>query len=185
MKKQLQAGFTLVELVISMAIMGVIGLLAMDMLSQGANIYVSQSSRNRFTSQARSAFWHMKDNIRNQSDAGNFFQSGSDILSISDIGNQGGKYRLLANGTLTYEKDSVNHIISDDIIYTKSGFTYFDRNYNNITPAAGNAFSEEDALKVHLIKINLFFTEEPDSIELSTYMYSNNLRFGRKNSYHQ
>ena len=53
MKKRLQSGFTLIELVISLAIMGVIGLIAADMLSQGADIYVSQSSRKKFTSQAR------------------------------------------------------------------------------------------------------------------------------------
>ena len=56
MKKRWQSGFTLIELVISLAIMGVIGLIAADMLSQGADIYVSQSSRKKFTSQARAAF---------------------------------------------------------------------------------------------------------------------------------
>ena len=65
-----------------MAIMGVIGLLAVDMLSQGADIYVNQSNRKKFISQARSTFWHIQQNMRNQSDAENYYQSGIDLLSI-------------------------------------------------------------------------------------------------------
>jgi len=184
-KKYRQSGFTLIESVISIAIIGVIGLLTVDMLSHGADIYVSQSNRKKFTSQARTAFWHIQQNMRNQSDAENYYQSGADLLSILDGNGQAGTYRILSDGTLTYEKNSATYILSDQISYNKSGFSYFDSNYNDITPSVGSTLSEEDAANVHLAKINLFFIDQLDSIELSTYSYSNNFRFGRKKSYHQ
>ena len=77
-----------------MAIMGVIGLLVADMFSQGADIFVSQSSRKKFTSQARTAFWHIQQNLRNQSDAANYFQSGPALLSISGGTNSTVTYRI-------------------------------------------------------------------------------------------
>ena len=120
---------------ISILGMGVIGLLAVDMLSQGADIYVSQSNRKKFTSQARTAFWHILQNMRNQSDAENYYQSGADLLSILDGNGQAGTYRILSDGTLTYEKNSATYILSDQISYNKSGFSYFDSNYNDITPS--------------------------------------------------
>ena len=161
MKKRLQSGFTLIELVISLAIMGVIGLIAADMLSQGADIYVSQSSRKKFTSQARAAFWHIQQKMRNQSDAVKYFQSGPDILSISEGANSIVTYHILNNGTLTFDSD-----------------------YDDITPASGNTLSEAQARNVHLAKIKICFTTQADTLELSTYMYPNNFRFGSKKSYH-
>ena len=184
MKKRWQSGFTLIELVISLAIMGVIGLIAADMLSQGADIYVSQSSRKKFTSQARAAFWHIQQKMRNQSDAVKYFQSGPDILSISEGTNSIVTYRILNDGTLTFERNLTTYILSDDISYSESGFTYFDSDYNDITPTAGNTLSEAQARNVHLARIKILFTERADTLELSTYMYPNNFRFGSKKSYH-
>ena len=167
-----------------MAIMGVIGLLAVDMLSQGADIYVSQSSRKKFISQARSSFWHIQQNIRNQSGPINFSESGPDLLSILDNNNNLLTYRILSNGSLTIEKNSATYILSNNLSYNRSSFSYFDSNYNNITPSPGSVLGNDNALNVHLTKINLFFIDKPDSIELSTNMYSNNFRFGNKKSYH-
>ena len=185
MKKRWQAGFTLIELVISLAIMGVIGLLAVDMLSQGAKIYVDQSIKKKFNSQSRSAFWHIQQHLRNQTDAANYFQSGPASLSISEGTNSTVTYRILNDGTLTFEKNSTTYTLADGISYSESGFSYFDSDYNDITPAAGNTLSEVQARNVHLAKINICFTEQEDTLELSTHMYPNNFRFGSKKSYHQ
>ena len=185
MKKYRQSGFTLIESVISIAIIGVIGLLTVDMLSHGADIYVSQSNRKKFTSQARTAFWHIQQNLRNQSDAANYFQSGPALLSISGGTNSTVTYRILNDGTLTFEKNSTTYTLADGISYSESGFSYFDSGYNDITPAAGNTLSEAQARNVHLAKINICFTEQEDTLELSTHMYPNNFRFGSKKSYHQ
>ena len=184
MRKRLQSGFTLIELVISLAIMGVIGLIAADMLSQGADIYVSQSSRKKFTSQARATFWHIQQKMRNQSDAVKYFQSGPDIISISEGTNSIVTYRILNDGTLTFERNSTTYILSDGISYSESGFTYFNSDYNDITPTAGNTLSEARARSVHLVKLKILFTQRTDTLELSTSMYPNNFRFGNKKSYH-
>ena len=116
-----------------MAIMGVFGLLAVDMLSQGADIYVSQSSRKKFISQARSSFWHIQQNIRNQSGPINFSESGPDLLSILDNNNYLLTYRILSNGSLTIEKNSATYILSNNLSYNRSSFSYLDSNYNNST----------------------------------------------------
>ena len=182
--KQSNKGFTLIELVISLAIMGVIGLLAADMLSQGADIYANQSIKKKFTSHVRSAFWHIQQNLRNQSDAVNFSQSGPNLISISVDGSSTLTYRILDDGTLTFQNNGVTHTLADGISHTKSGFYYFDSDYSNMTPEAGNTLSETLARNVHLVKINICFTNQADTLELSTHIYPNNFRFGSKKSYH-
>ena len=98
----------MIELVISILIIGIIGALSTRMLFQGAGIYFKQTDRQKLTSQSRSAFWRNKKDIRNQSNASNFNLSNSDTLVLVDIENQSRKYCARDNGCLLYTSDAAD-----------------------------------------------------------------------------
>ena len=79
MKQFTNSGFTLIELVISILIIGIIGALSTRMLFQGAGIYFKQTDRQKLTSQSRSTFWRIQKDIRNQGNASNFNSSKTSI----------------------------------------------------------------------------------------------------------
>ncbi|SVC30463.1 uncharacterized protein METZ01_LOCUS283317, partial [marine metagenome] len=54
-----QKGFTLIEMIIVIVAVGIIGSMAATMLFQGADIFVKETNRQGFVSEARSAFWRL------------------------------------------------------------------------------------------------------------------------------
>ena len=181
MKQFKNSGFTMIELVISILIIGIIGALSTRMLFQGAGIYFKQTDRQKLTSQSRSAFWRIQKDIRNQSNASNFNLSDSDTLVLVDIENQSRKYCARDNGKLFMLKNSNSYIIADSINPAKTNFSYYNSNFENITPSSGNVLN---ATSVRLAKIDLFFNRFSDTLSLSSYVYPQNFRFGQKKSYH-
>ena len=55
-------GFTMVEILVVIIAVGLLGSISVIMLSQGSEIFVSETARQGFVSEARSAFWRaMRD----------------------------------------------------------------------------------------------------------------------------
>ncbi len=181
MKQFTNSGFTLIELVISILIIGIIGALSTRMLFQGAGIYFKQTDRQKLTSQSRSTFWRIQKDIRNQGNASNFNSSNSDTLILVDIENQSRKYCARDNGKLFMIKNSNSFLIADSITPAKTNFSYYNSSFENITPSEGNILNAES---VRLTKIDLFFNRHNDTLSLSSYVYPQNFRFGQKKSYH-
>lgn len=175
-------GFTLIELVISILIIGIIGALSTRMLFQGAGIYFKQTDRQKLTNESRSVFWRIQKDIRNQGNAIDFGSSDSDTLFLIDIENQSRKYCARDNGKLFMITNSKSFIIADSITPEKTNFSYYNSSFENITPIEGNVLN---AAGVRLTKIDLFFNRNSDTLNLSSYVYPQNFRFGQKKSYHE
>ena len=184
LKNYIKPGFTLIELVVSILIMGIIGLLATRMLFQGADIYFQQTGRQKLTSQARMSFSTIMKDIRNQVSASSFYLTSSDTLMLLDAADQNRKYCIRDNGNLIMVKNSNSYTLADSISAAKTNFSYYDNNFTSVTPSAGNTLTESEASNVRLTKVDIFFTRGTDTLDLSSYAYPHNFRFGQKKSYH-
>ena len=69
-------GFTLIEIVIVVVLIGIIGSMAATMLFQGSEVFISETKRQGFVSESRSAFWRMMRDIQGQATREDF--KGSD-----------------------------------------------------------------------------------------------------------
>ena len=78
--------------------------------------------------------------------------------------------------------NSKSFIIADSITPEKTNFSYYNSSFENITPIEGNVLN---AAGVRLTKIDLFFNRNSDTLNLSSYVYPQNFRFGQKKSYHE
>tara|TARA_B100000029_G_scaffold206945_1_gene204690 strand:- start:853 stop:1401 length:549 start_codon:yes stop_codon:yes gene_type:complete len=181
LKQIKNSGFTLIELVISILIIGIIGTLSTRMLFQGAGIYFQQTDRQKLTSQSRSAIWRIQKDIRNQSNAANFNLSDSDTLVLLDLENQTKKYCARNNGKLFMITNSNSSILADSITLGKTNFSFFNSTFENITPSSGNVLNGAD---VRLTKIDFLFNRFSDTLALSSYVFPQNFRYGQKKSYH-
>ena len=66
MKRKSQEGFTLVEMIIVIVVIGIIGSMAATMLFQGAKTCVGDTDRQGFVSESRSAFWRIMRDTQGQ-----------------------------------------------------------------------------------------------------------------------
>ena len=64
--KRKTSGFTMIEIVIVIILVGIIGSLAATMLFQGSEIFVSETNRQSFVSESRSAFWRTMRSTQGQ-----------------------------------------------------------------------------------------------------------------------
>ena len=66
MKRLAHNGFTMIEIVIVIVLIGVIGSMAASILFQGSDIYVNETNRQGFVSEARSSFWRIIREVQGQ-----------------------------------------------------------------------------------------------------------------------
>ena len=63
--KKLQPGFTFIEVVISLAIVGVISGLSISMLLQGTEIFVGAKDDSHLMNESRTAIWRISREVHN------------------------------------------------------------------------------------------------------------------------
>ena len=86
MKQIATKGFSMIEIVIVIVITGVIGSIAASILSQGSNIYISETNRQGFVSEARSSFWKIIRESQGQASSLDFSSSSQKNLLLSSMG---------------------------------------------------------------------------------------------------
>ena len=184
MKWHSQQGFSLIEMIVVTLAVGIIGSLAASMLFQGADIYVDETRRQGFISEARSAFWRLQRDTQGQTRPQDFALSEADIVYVTNAAGEQKNYQLGSNGSFTLEKNSTSYTLSSAAQYSNSTFQFYNSSYTTISPASGG-MTQAEAEAVHLTKLTVAFAANQDTINLSTWVFPENFRFGTKMSYHE
>tara|TARA_B100000287_G_scaffold1651_1_gene1599 strand:- start:344 stop:904 length:561 start_codon:yes stop_codon:yes gene_type:complete len=185
MDRTYQKGFTLIEMIIVVVIIGIIGSMAATMLFQGAKTFVGETDRQGFVSESRSAFWRIMRGAQGQSSPSDFVLSDQNSLYIKNSNNEQKDFQTGSSGYLNLRLGSGGYnLLSDAIDYSNSpGFKFYDDDFNEISPSQGG-LSFDQAKNVKLSKLDLTFAKNEDRLSLSTFVYPHNFRFGKKMSYH-
>jgi len=184
MKHHSQQGFSLIEMIVVTVAVGIIGSLAASMLFQGADIYVDETKRQGFISEARSAFWRLQRDTQGQTRPQDFILSNGNIVYLTNAAGEQKNYQLGSDSSFTLEKNSTSYTLSNAAQYSNSTFQFYNSSYTTISPASGG-MTQTEATAVHLAKLTIAFAADEDDITLSTWVFPENFRFGTKMSYHE
>ena len=178
-------GFTLIEMVLVIIVIGIIGSMASVILYEGSVVFADETNRQGFVSQSRSAFWRLMRNVQGQANPENFYLSDDkNIFITSGVGEQR-EFRIHESGSLDLNLGTgTYHSLSDDVSLTGTvGFSYYDKQNYPLDPG-GSGLSMEIANEVHSSRVQVLFKSGQDSLYLDTYIHPINFRFGKKMSYH-
>jgi len=178
-------GFTLIEMVLVIVAVGIIGSMAAAMLFQGADIFVKETNRQGFVSEARSAFWRLMRDTQGQSSPADFILSDQNSLYVKNGKGDLKDFQTGSSGYFNFRMGTGSYnSLSNSLGYSQSnGFTFYDNNFNVVSPSSGG-LTEAQAKTVHLSKLDLTFVNDTDTLSLSSFVYPHNFRFGSKMSYH-
>tara|TARA_B100000959_G_scaffold103225_1_gene108843 strand:+ start:209 stop:766 length:558 start_codon:yes stop_codon:yes gene_type:complete len=180
-----QKGFTMIEMVIVIVAVGIIGSMAAAMLFQGSDIFVKETNRQGFVSEARSAFWRLMRETQGQSSPSDFILSDQNSLHVKNGKGDLKDFQTGSTGYFNFRMGTGSYnSLSNSLGYSQSnGFTFYDNSFNVISPSSGG-LTEAQAKTVHLSKLDLTFVNDTDILSLSSFVYPHNFRFGSKMSYH-
>ena len=180
-----QKGFTMIEMVLVIVAVGIIGSMAASMLFQGADIFVNETNRQGFVSEARSAFWRLMRDTQGQSSPADFILSDQNSLYVKNGKGDLKDFQMGSSGYFNFRMGTGSYnSLSSSLGYSQSnGFTFYDNNFNVVSPSSGG-LTEAQAKTVHLSKLDLTFVNDTDTLSLSSFVYPHNFRFGSKMSYH-
>jgi len=182
--KRSTKGFTLVEMLIVIIAVGIIGSITTRLLYQGSNIFIRETNRQGFVNEVRSTFWRVIRETHGQVSKEDFTSSGTDNLYIKHANNITKQIETSGQSISLKIGNNSSNKLSDTFSSTSStGLTYYDNNYNIIS-ISQNALSDVQAKTVHLVKIDFVFNSEEDILNLSSYVFPQNFKYGEKMGYH-
>ncbi|MBT3590597.1 MAG: prepilin-type N-terminal cleavage/methylation domain-containing protein [Candidatus Marinimicrobia bacterium] len=180
-----QRGFTLIEMILVVLAIGIIGTMAASMLSQGSDIYKETVYRQSFLGQARSVFWRMMRESNLQRNAENFTLSGSTQFYSTNAKNETVQFAILGSDAVNYTASSGStYPLSNQVKTNASIFRYYKNATEELTLTSGQTLTQSEAGLVQLLYLDMYFKRDNDSIRLSSYIYPQNFRYGKKMSYH-
>ena len=180
-----QKGFTMIEMIIVIVAVGIIGSMAAAMLFQGSDIFVKETNRQGFVSEARSAFWRLMRDTQGQSSPADFILSDQNSLYVKNGKGDLKDFQTGSTGYFNFRMGTGSYnSLSNSLGYSQSnGFTFYDNSFNVVSPSSGG-LTEAQAKTVHISKLDLTFVNDTDILSLSSFVYPHNFRFGSKMSYH-
>ena len=175
----------MIEMVLVIVAVGIIGSMAATMLFQGADIFVKETNRQGFVSEARSSFWRLMRDTQGQSSPADFILSDQNSLYVKNGKGDLKDFQTGSSGYFNFRMGTGSYnSLSSSLGYSQSnGFTFYDNNFNVVSPSSGG-LTEAQAKTVHLSKLDLTFVNDMDTLSLSSFVYPHNFRFGSKMSYH-
>ena len=175
----------MIEMVLVIVAVGIIGSMAAAMLFQGSDIFVKETNRQGFVSEARSAFWRLMRDTQGQSSPADFILSDQNSLYVKNGKGDLKDFQTGSSGYFNFRMGTGSYnSLSSSLGYSQSnGFTFYDNNFNVVSPSSGG-LTEAQAKTVHLSKLDLTFVNDTDTLSLSSFVYPHNFRFGSKMSYH-
>ena len=103
-------------MVLVIIVIGVIGSMASIILYEGSVVFTSETNRQGFVSQSRTAFWNIMRNVQGQANPENFYFSDSkNIYTKNAVGEQK-EFRIHDSGSLDLNLGTETfHSLSSDI----------------------------------------------------------------------
>tara|TARA_B110000003_G_C16599444_1_gene515028 strand:+ start:620 stop:1165 length:546 start_codon:yes stop_codon:yes gene_type:complete len=180
--KKTNHGFTLVEMLIVIVAVGIIGSITARLLFQGSDMFVKETNRQGFISEARSSFWRVFRESHGQSSKEEYTFSSSNNLFIRHSNNI--QKQILVDDQYLNLKigNGSQNKLSDKL--STSSLTYYDNNYNIISPSQGG-LTQDQAKSIHISKIDFTFVNDEDTLKLSSFIYPYNFKYGEKMTYHE
>ena len=175
----------MIEMVLVIVAVGIIGSMAATMLFQGADIFVKETNRQGFVSEARSSFWRLMRDTQGQSSPADFILSDQNSLYVKNGKGDLKDFQMGSSGYFNFRMGTGSYnSLSNSLGYSQSnGFTFYDNSFNVVSPSSGG-LTDAQAKTVHLSKLDLTFVNDMDTLSLSSFVYPHNFRFGSKMSYH-
>ena len=175
-------GFTLIEVVIVIAVMGIFGLITTDMLANATKIYSSSIKHQKFISESRSSFNRILRDITIQKNHTSFFGSSLKKINISTSQNELMNYELNNNGTIKTNNSLIpnanNEVLTDILDYESSNIYYFNKNKDVLNP-------EQDLSQIEYVEIDLSFNHEGQNMRFKGISFPYNFRLGTPMSFHE
>ncbi len=161
MKKQ--QGFSLIEMIMVILVLGILTAMASLLLSQGLNAFSSSSDLLDANAQGQVAIQRMARDIRLVRSPADISTATSGQFSFTDINNNAVSYAL-SGSSLNVTKNGSTQTLAVGV--NSLTFTYYDR--NGTTPPASTAATR-------YIKIALVITQNNVNYSLTTSLYTRNL----------
>jgi prepilin-type N-terminal cleavage/methylation domain-containing protein len=176
------AGFTFIEVALSLAIVGVISALSISMLLQGSEIFMGAKDDNRLMDEARSAIWRISRDSHNLASSHLLELSKSDRIYLKNAKNKQVDFSL-SGSYININRNQQQNVLSEFLDNTTGN----DINYLTIANDTINnatALSSENASSVNLLRFDFKFSKESQVLILGTHVYPYGFKFGKKMSYH-
>ena len=175
-------GFTIIELLIVIAVVAVFGALTAGMLANATDIYSDSLVRQKFISEVRSSFFKIIREATWQKSYTSFAGSNNKKLNIYSTDGKSIDYEIRNNNDIIQNNDQVpgsnNEILTDKIEYSSSNVYYLDQQGTGI-----DIVSQIE--NVRSLKLDFQFSNDTDDLRLQSHTLPYNLRIGRAMSYHE
>lgn len=180
--KKSQPGFTFIEVVISLAIVGVISGLSISMLLQGTEIFVGAKDDSHLMNESRTAIWRISRDVHNLASNNLLELSNSNRIYIKDAKARQVDF-VLNDKNININRNQQQNVLTGFLDNTlTNNFKYISSENTLINSSSG--ISGSDASTVNLLKLDLQFSKDSQKINLGTHVYPYGFKFGKKMSYH-
>ncbi len=165
MNKNSRKGFTLIEYIIVILIVGVIAAVLGTLIIQGVRAFDSIAAREALMTEAEAAAERMSREMRNAGRPSDIVEADWNTFYFTDIYGDGIKYHIEGKFLMRNEKILAANLKSAE-------FSYFDRQNTQITPP----LSEESFEDIHLVGIKLVFSNRGQETAIETKIRPRNFR---------
>ena len=180
--KNIAKGFTLIEMTISVLIIGLVSGLTIIIFSEATESYFSGTSSKKLMDDARLSFWRVTQEGRG-------IQTRQDISSstasklFTEPDQNGLSIEFASGGNIVFNKEGGSSILTDKADPSISNiFSYLDNGNDEIS--LSGSLTADQANSTTLIKVDMRLQDEQKAIDISSHVYPRNFRYGKKMSYH-
>ena len=183
--KENSAGFTLIELILTVIAIGIFGSITASILGNASKVYKQTLNKQKFVSEARHSFFRMNRDLNLQKWPTNDNVSSSKSISIKSADGQELQYDIQSDNKLRLnlirhpDLDPSSKTLSKIVYYPVSNVSYYD-NQNNLIS------DNSESNSISLTKVKILFNN-PDhgySMNLESYNFPHNFKFGKPMDYH-
>ena len=177
------AGFTMIEMTISIVIIAIISGLALTLFSEATENYFNSTNSKHLIGDSQKSFWKIAQEIRGiESKEG--ITSSTDTKFYTNSDPQGLNIELSSTKYVYINKNESEHILSDKLDPSvENVFHYLDN--RNIPIEFSESLTESQARSLSSIQIEMQLKSKNDVVHLETHVTPRNFRYGSKMSYHE